>query len=75
MTDYECTLLVGIPNALSVYSLDVNPDLAHQRQEKVVDCIFMKKQALIVTSAAGGGMKSTVKMLHNILTHRMSGKN
>lgn len=39
MTDNECTLLVGIPNAPSVYSLDVNPDLAHQRQEKVVDCM------------------------------------
>ena len=39
MTDYECTLLVGIPNAPSVYSLDVNPDLAHQRQEKIVDCM------------------------------------
>ena len=39
MTDYECTLLVGIPNAPSVYSLDVNPGLAHQRQEKVVDCM------------------------------------
>ena len=39
MTDYECTLLVGIPNAPSVYSLYVNPDLAHQRQEKVVDCM------------------------------------
>ena len=39
MTDYECTLLVGIPNAPSVYSLDINPDLAHQRQEKVVDCM------------------------------------
>ena len=39
MTDYECTLLVGIPNAPSVYSLYVNPDLAHQRQEKIVDCM------------------------------------
>lgn len=39
LTDYECTLLVGIPNAPSVYSLDVNPDLAHQRQEKVVECM------------------------------------
>ena len=39
MTDYECTLLVGIPNAPSVYSLDINPDLAHQRQKKVVDCM------------------------------------
>lgn len=39
MTDYECTLLVGIPNAPSVYSLDVNPDLAYQRQKKVVECM------------------------------------
>ena len=39
MTDYECTLLVGIPNAPSVYSLDVRPDLAKQRQEKVVECM------------------------------------
>ncbi len=39
MTDYECTLLVDIPNAPSVYSIDVNPDLAHQRQEKIVDCM------------------------------------
>lgn len=39
MTDYECTLLVGIPNAPSIYSLNVRPDLAAQRQEKVVECM------------------------------------
>lgn len=39
MNDYECTLLVGIPNAPSVYSLNVNPELAHKRQEKVLDCM------------------------------------
>ena len=39
MNDYESTLLSGIPNAPSVYSLNVNPDLAHQRQEKVVSCM------------------------------------
>lgn len=39
MTDYECTLLVGIPNAPSVYSLNVSPDLAKERQEKVVECM------------------------------------
>ena len=39
MTDYECTLLVGIPNAPSVYSLNVRPDLAKERQEKVVECM------------------------------------
>lgn len=39
MSDNECTLLAGIPNAPSVYSLDVNPDLARQRQEKVIECM------------------------------------
>ena len=39
MTDYECTLLVGIPNAPSIYSLDNRPDLAKQRQEKVIECM------------------------------------
>ena len=39
MTDYECTLLVGIPNAPSVYSLNVRPDLAKERQEKVIECM------------------------------------
>ncbi|MBE7042246.1 MAG: glycosyl transferase [Ruminococcaceae bacterium] len=45
MNEYECTLLAGIPNAPSVYSLDVNPDLAEQRQEQVVaamvDCGYL----------------------------------
>ena len=36
MTNYECTLLAGIPNAPSVYSLTANPELAEQRQEYVV---------------------------------------
>ena len=36
MTDYECTLLAGIPNAPSIYSLTANPELAEQRQEYVV---------------------------------------
>lgn len=40
LTDYECTLLAGIPNAPSIYSLDVNPDLAHERQEKVIECMI-----------------------------------
>lgn len=43
MNDYECTLLVGIPNAPSVYSLKVNPELAHQRQNKVIDCMVELK--------------------------------
>ena len=36
MSDYECTLLAGIPNAPSVYSLAANPELAQQRQQFVI---------------------------------------
>ena len=36
LTDFEATLLAGIPNAPSVYSLNNNPDLAKQRQKQVV---------------------------------------
>ncbi len=50
MTDYECTLLVGIPNAPSIYSLNVRPDLAKQRQKKVIDCMV---EVEYVTEADG----------------------
>ena len=36
MTGYESTLLAGIPNAPSVYSLTANLDLAEQRQRYVI---------------------------------------
>lgn len=36
MTLYESTLLAGIPNAPSVYSPNVNPELSKQRQKKVI---------------------------------------
>ena len=36
MTDYECILLAGIPNAPSVYAPTKNPDLAKQRQKQVM---------------------------------------
>ena len=39
MNSYQCTLLAGIPNAPSVYSPDVNPDLAEQRRQQVVACM------------------------------------
>ena len=39
MNDYESTLLAGIPNAPSVYSPDVNPELAEQRRQQVVSCM------------------------------------
>ena len=36
MNAYEATLLAGIPNAPSIYSLSNSPKLAHQRQKQVV---------------------------------------
>lgn len=48
LDDYEATLLAGIPNAPSVYSLDNNPELAQRRQEKVlqsmVDCGYISQE-------------------------------
>lgn len=48
ITDYEATLLAGIPNAPSVYSLNSNPDLAKKRQKTVikamVDMKYMTKE-------------------------------
>ncbi len=48
MTDYESTLLAGIPNAPSVYSPDVNPELSAQRQQQVldrmVDCNYITEE-------------------------------
>lgn len=43
LSDYEATLLAGIPNAPSVYSLNNNPDLAKQRQRKVIDAMLAMK--------------------------------
>ena len=36
MTDYECIMLAGIPNAPSVYAPTVNKELCKQRQNKVI---------------------------------------
>ena len=37
MTDYECILLAGIPNAPSVYATTKNSELAIQRQKQVMN--------------------------------------
>jgi len=39
LTDYECTLLAGIPNAPSVYDPSRNPGLARQRQKYVLQAM------------------------------------
>ncbi len=39
LNDYEATMLAGIPNAPSVYSPDVNPTLAEERRQQVLECM------------------------------------
>lgn len=51
MTDYESTLLAGIPNAPSVYALTNRPELAAQRQRQVIAC--MVKQDYLTEQQAG----------------------
>lgn len=45
MTDYEATLLAGVPNAPSIYAPTKNLDLAHKRQKqvlnKMVECGYL----------------------------------
>lgn len=37
LTEGECALLVGLPNAPSAYAPHVNPELAEQRRQQVID--------------------------------------
>lgn len=57
MTEYESTLLAGIPNAPSVYALTANPDLAARRQKQVVErmvvCGYYTQVQAQETLAAG----------------------
>ena len=43
MTDGECIMLAGIPNAPSVYTPTKNPDLAKQRQKQVIEKMIENK--------------------------------
>lgn len=40
LDDYQCTMLAGIPNAPSVYSPNVNPELAEQRRIQVTEALY-----------------------------------
>lgn len=48
MTDYEATLLAGIPNAPSVYAPTKNLELAHKRQKqvlsKMIECGYLTEE-------------------------------
>ena len=46
MTDDECTLLVGVPNAPSVYAPTISMDMARKRQQQVLS--LMKKKEVMV---------------------------
>lgn len=39
LSEYEASMLAGVPNAPSVYSPDVNPDLASKRQRVVLEAM------------------------------------
>lgn len=57
LTDYESTLLAGVPNAPSKYAPTVNLELAEKRQEQVVErlvaCgLFTKERALETLSGS-----------------------
>jgi membrane peptidoglycan carboxypeptidase len=39
LNEYQCTMLAGIPQAPSVYSLNANPDLAEERRQQVIGCM------------------------------------
>lgn len=55
MTDYECILLAGIPNAPSVYAPTKNPELAKQRQKQVMN--KMIKYGYLTQEAADSILK------------------
>lgn len=58
LTDYECALLAGLPNAPSAYSLDDAPELAHQRAEKVLQA--MRDNGKLTEAAAEEVLAQTV---------------
>ncbi len=43
LTDYQATILAGVPNAPSVYSPDNNTELTYQRQRQVIDAMVKYK--------------------------------
>lgn len=43
LTDYEATILAGLPNAPSAYSLKNHKDLAEKRQKQVLDAMVKYK--------------------------------
>lgn len=58
LTDAQCAMLAGLPNAPSAYSPDTNPDLARQRMNQVLErmvkhrLITDEKAASLLTQAA-----------------------
>ena len=57
MTDYESTLLAGIPNAPSCYAPTVSQELAARRQQQVLDrlvkCGYFTEERALETMAVG----------------------
>lgn len=65
MTDYESTLLAGVPNAPSRYAPSVNLPLARKRQEQVlrrmVVCGYFTQEKALETAALPAPIQSLVQ--------------
>lgn len=65
MTNYEATLLAGIPNAPSVYAPTKNLDLAHKRQKqvlnKMVECGYLTKEQYRQIEDKANNMQNVTK--------------
>lgn len=65
MTEYESTLLAGIPNAPSVYAPTRNPDLAAKRQLKVLErmeaCGYLSTEEAETVAETAAGLLAAVR--------------
>lgn len=66
MSDYESTLLAGIPNAPSVYSPTKNLELAHKRQKQVLNKMI---ESNYITKEEAEKIEETAKEIENNKTN------
>ena len=71
LTDDECAMLAGIPNAPSVYAPTANPDLARQRQQEVLRKL-VRYDYLDQSRAQHLATRPTVRALGTIGTEAMA---
>ena len=71
MTDYESTLLAGIPNAPSCYAPTVSQELAARRQQQVLDrlvkCGYFTEERALETMDGGKSPPSALLFKRNLI--------